>query len=132
MTTATIRRNMQKIMQNNAAVFRTQETLAEGCDLIDECAATYQVGVGEGAPHWGRAGGDPATWREDWEGVERKAVAVVVPGPWASSLQPPKHACCPRRSSTAHHHCRPPTSVPPLPPVASPPSLPPLAGHQAG
>ncbi|EFN54857.1 hypothetical protein CHLNCDRAFT_56196 [Chlorella variabilis] len=42
MTTATIRRNMQKIMQNNAAVFRTQETLAEGCDLIDECAATYQ------------------------------------------------------------------------------------------
>ncbi|EFJ49184.1 succinate dehydrogenase subunit A, mitochondrial [Volvox carteri f. nagariensis] len=39
--TAEIRRNMQKVMQNNAAVFRTQETLAEGCKLIDECAASF-------------------------------------------------------------------------------------------
>jgi succinate dehydrogenase (ubiquinone) flavoprotein subunit len=38
--TAEIRRNMQKIMQNNAAVFRTQETLAEGVKLIDECVET--------------------------------------------------------------------------------------------
>lgn len=43
LTTATIRRNMQRIMQNNAAVFRTQETLAEGCKLIDECTDSYQV-----------------------------------------------------------------------------------------
>ena len=43
LTTATIRRSMQKIMQNNAAVFRTQETLAEGCALIDECVDTYKV-----------------------------------------------------------------------------------------
>lgn len=40
--TAEIRRSMQKIMQNNAAVFRTQETLAEGVDLIDECVETYK------------------------------------------------------------------------------------------
>ena len=32
---------MQKIMQNNAAVFRTQETLAEGVELIDECVETF-------------------------------------------------------------------------------------------
>ncbi|GIL44803.1 hypothetical protein Vafri_2287 [Volvox africanus] len=39
--TAEIRRNMQKVMQNNAAVFRTQETLEEGCKLIDECSASF-------------------------------------------------------------------------------------------
>lgn len=39
--TAEIRRNMQKIMQNNAAVFRTQETLAEGATLIDECVESF-------------------------------------------------------------------------------------------
>eukprot|EP00238_Polyblepharides_amylifera_P011771 CAMPEP_0196585770 /NCGR_PEP_ID=MMETSP1081-20130531/51924_1 /TAXON_ID=36882 /ORGANISM="Pyramimonas amylifera, Strain CCMP720" /LENGTH=535 /DNA_ID=CAMNT_0041907429 /DNA_START=408 /DNA_END=2015 /DNA_ORIENTATION=+ len=33
-----VRLEMQKIMQNNAAVFRTQETLAEGRDLINGCA----------------------------------------------------------------------------------------------
>ncbi|KAL6759481.1 FAD binding domain-containing protein [Haematococcus lacustris] len=38
--TAEIRRSMQRIMQNNAAVFRTQETLKEGCTLIDECEKT--------------------------------------------------------------------------------------------
>lgn len=37
---------MQKIMQNNAAVFRTQETLAEGCDLIDECVESFQASGG--------------------------------------------------------------------------------------
>eukprot|EP00798_Chlamydomonas_sp_ICE-L_P027252 gene27251-2506_t len=40
--TADIRRNMQKIMQNDAAVFRTQETLAEGCGKIDACVDTFQ------------------------------------------------------------------------------------------
>eukprot|EP01114_Cavostelium_apophysatum_P001980 TRINITY_DN1172_c0_g1_i2.p1 TRINITY_DN1172_c0_g1~~TRINITY_DN1172_c0_g1_i2.p1 ORF type:complete len:323 (-),score=95.15 TRINITY_DN1172_c0_g1_i2:720-1688(-) len=35
--TADIRLKMQKIMQNNAAVFRTGDTLKEGVKLIDEC-----------------------------------------------------------------------------------------------
>jgi len=34
--TAAVRREMQKVMQNNAAVFRTQESLAEGVGLINE------------------------------------------------------------------------------------------------
>ena len=34
--TATIRLNMQRVMQNNAAVFRTGETLDEGAKLIDK------------------------------------------------------------------------------------------------
>jgi succinate dehydrogenase (ubiquinone) flavoprotein subunit len=34
--TAEIRLNMQKVMQDNAAVYRTQETLALGKTLIDE------------------------------------------------------------------------------------------------
>ncbi|XP_042015202.1 succinate dehydrogenase [ubiquinone] flavoprotein subunit, mitochondrial-like isoform X1 [Salvia splendens] len=34
--TSNIRLNMQRVMQNNAAVFRTQETLEEGCQLIDK------------------------------------------------------------------------------------------------
>ena len=37
--TAAIRLEMQRIMQNNAAVFRTGEVLEEGCRLIDECHA---------------------------------------------------------------------------------------------
>ncbi|CAG9462900.1 unnamed protein product [Pedinophyceae sp. YPF-701] len=38
---ASIRKNLQKIMQNNAAVFRTQETLAEGCELVDACFESF-------------------------------------------------------------------------------------------
>jgi succinate dehydrogenase / fumarate reductase flavoprotein subunit len=38
--TSEIRLNMQRIMQNNAAVFRTQEVLAEGVRLIDQAAAS--------------------------------------------------------------------------------------------
>ena len=34
--TAQLRLNMQKVMQNNCAVFRTGEVLAEGCKLIHE------------------------------------------------------------------------------------------------
>ena len=37
--TADLRLQMQKTMQNHAAVFRTGETLQEGCDLIDKCFA---------------------------------------------------------------------------------------------
>eukprot|EP01101_Sappina_pedata_P009321 TRINITY_DN53_c1_g1_i1.p2 TRINITY_DN53_c1_g1~~TRINITY_DN53_c1_g1_i1.p2 ORF type:complete len:639 (+),score=307.05 TRINITY_DN53_c1_g1_i1:572-2488(+) len=36
--TAEIRDDMQRIMQNHAAVFRTGETMKEGVDLLDECA----------------------------------------------------------------------------------------------
>ena len=35
--TAAVRLEMQRIMQNNAAVFRTGEVLEEGCRLIEEC-----------------------------------------------------------------------------------------------
>ena len=37
-STAEVRDGMQRIMQNNAAVFRTSEVLKEGCDLIDAAA----------------------------------------------------------------------------------------------
>ena len=40
--TASIRLDMQRIMQNNAAVFRTGEVLEEGCRLIDDCRATME------------------------------------------------------------------------------------------
>lgn len=42
LTTAEIRNRMQRVMQNNAAVFRTQETLEEGCNLIDETVKSYE------------------------------------------------------------------------------------------
>ena len=40
--TAVLRRKMQRVMQNNAAVFRTQSTLEEGVKLIDECHAQLE------------------------------------------------------------------------------------------
>ena len=40
-TTAKIRGDMQRLMQNNAAVFRTQEILSEGCQQIDEIAKRF-------------------------------------------------------------------------------------------
>ena len=39
--TAAIRADMQKVMQDNAAVYRTQETLALGKDLIDKTVASF-------------------------------------------------------------------------------------------
>ncbi|XP_071804490.1 succinate dehydrogenase [ubiquinone] flavoprotein subunit, mitochondrial-like [Asterias amurensis] len=42
MKVADIRLNMQRIMQNNAAVFRTGETLKEGVDLISDAYDTMQ------------------------------------------------------------------------------------------
>lgn len=39
--TAVIRKKMQKIMQDHAAVFRTQETLEDGCRLIDDCYESF-------------------------------------------------------------------------------------------
>ena len=41
-STADIRLNMQRIMQNNAAVFRTSEILTEGCELIDKAGAAMK------------------------------------------------------------------------------------------
>ena len=40
MTTAQIRKNMQRTMQNDAAVFRTSKTLKEGCEKIGQIAAS--------------------------------------------------------------------------------------------
>jgi len=40
--TADVREKMQRVMQNNAAVFRTGETLEEGCKLMDEVFAMFQ------------------------------------------------------------------------------------------
>lgn len=40
-TVATLRLKMQRIMQNHAAVFRTQEVLDEGIKLIDQARAEY-------------------------------------------------------------------------------------------
>ena len=48
LSTAKIRRSMQRIMQNDAAVFRTQESLASGCKLIDECVGTFEVSARAG------------------------------------------------------------------------------------
>ncbi|KAL3723849.1 hypothetical protein ACJRO7_035941 [Eucalyptus globulus] len=39
--TSKIRLNMQRVMQTNAAVFRTQETLEEGCKLIDKAWESF-------------------------------------------------------------------------------------------
>ena len=39
--TAALRLRMQRVMQNNAAVFRTGDTLDEGCRLIDDVQAAF-------------------------------------------------------------------------------------------
>ncbi|XP_038986716.1 succinate dehydrogenase [ubiquinone] flavoprotein subunit, mitochondrial-like [Phoenix dactylifera] len=41
LSTSKIHLNMQRVMQNNAAVFRTQETLGEGCQLIDKAWESF-------------------------------------------------------------------------------------------
>ncbi|KAA0149859.1 hypothetical protein FNF29_05684 [Cafeteria roenbergensis] len=40
-STAEVRGDMQKVMQDDAAVFRTQETLAQGCKRIDAVAKSF-------------------------------------------------------------------------------------------
>ena len=42
LSTASIRNRMQKVMQDNAAVYRTQETLFEGKGLIDETVQSFK------------------------------------------------------------------------------------------
>ena len=40
-------------MQNDAAVFRTQESLAQGCELIDDCVETFaDVGIADRGRVW--------------------------------------------------------------------------------
>eukprot|EP00732_Lithocolla_globosa_P005614 Lithocolla_globosa_v1_NODE_5904_length_1167_cov_59.942446.p1 type:complete len:323 gc:universal NODE_5904_length_1167_cov_59.942446:1011-43(-) len=52
-TTAEIRGAMQSTMQNNAAVFRTEETLVEGAKLIDEvCKSFDEVTVKDKGMIW--------------------------------------------------------------------------------
>jgi succinate dehydrogenase / fumarate reductase flavoprotein subunit len=44
---------MQKHMQNDAAVFRTSKTLAEGCAKVGEVAATLpQIRIGDRSTVW--------------------------------------------------------------------------------
>jgi len=44
---------MQRVMQNNAAVFRTQETLAEGCSQIDAVVEEFEhVGIKDRTLVW--------------------------------------------------------------------------------
>ena len=47
-STAKLRGEMQRVMQNHAAVFRTGETLAEGCDLVQQAFAKLSdIGVSD-------------------------------------------------------------------------------------
>ena len=51
--TAQIRDEMQHVMQNNAAVFRTGEVLEEGCKLIDDVYRSFdQVAVADRSMVW--------------------------------------------------------------------------------
>ena len=51
--TAAIRREMQKVMQADAAVFRTQETLAHGVRAIDAVVASFNdVGIVDRSLVW--------------------------------------------------------------------------------
>lgn len=51
--TATIRNHMQRAMQDNAAVFRTQETLAEGVKLVNEIYQSFaDVGISDRSLVW--------------------------------------------------------------------------------
>jgi succinate dehydrogenase / fumarate reductase flavoprotein subunit len=53
MRTADIRLNMQRVMQNHAAVFRTGDSLKEGVTKLNEVFATFaQVGVADRTMVW--------------------------------------------------------------------------------
>jgi succinate dehydrogenase (ubiquinone) flavoprotein subunit len=53
MHTAEIRRNMQRTMQNHAAVFRVQKTLEEGCKKISEVYDSFKhVGIKDRSLIW--------------------------------------------------------------------------------
>ena len=45
--------NGGRVLQNDAAVFRTQETLEHGCKNIDECVASFEdVGIQDRSMVW--------------------------------------------------------------------------------
>jgi succinate dehydrogenase / fumarate reductase flavoprotein subunit len=53
LSTAHIRDEMQSVMQRHAAVFRTEETLAEGVKLIDEVVQSYKdIGISDRGMVW--------------------------------------------------------------------------------
>jgi len=53
MKTSEIRNNLQRAMQRDAAVFRTQETMEEGCDKVNEIVASMsQVNVTDRSMIW--------------------------------------------------------------------------------
>ncbi|MEK7397757.1 MAG: FAD-binding protein, partial [Candidatus Poribacteria bacterium] len=53
LSTAHIRDNMQRVMQNNAAVFREEESLSEGVKLIDDVYKTYSdIGIEDKGMVW--------------------------------------------------------------------------------
>jgi succinate dehydrogenase / fumarate reductase flavoprotein subunit len=53
LSTAQIRLNMQRTMQNNAAVFRTGEVLQEGCEQIESVYRSFsEVSVGDRGLIW--------------------------------------------------------------------------------
>ena len=45
LATSVIRDDMQQVMQDNAAVYRTQETLAEGKRLIDLTVKSFRYAM---------------------------------------------------------------------------------------
>jgi len=57
-TTAELRMKMQKNMQTNAAVFRTGETLQQGCDIMDEVIEDFKSGV--------QVNDRSTVWNTDW------------------------------------------------------------------
>jgi succinate dehydrogenase / fumarate reductase flavoprotein subunit len=51
--TAKVRLDMQRVMQNHAAVFRTGESLQEGIDLLEQVFASFaEVGVSDRSLVW--------------------------------------------------------------------------------
>lgn len=53
LSTAHIRNNMQRIMQNHAAVFRVEKSLQEGCQKIDVALGMYdRVGISDRSLIW--------------------------------------------------------------------------------
>lgn len=53
MPTAQIRRNMQRVMQDHAAVFRTEDVLLEGCSKISEVWESYkELGIKDRGLIW--------------------------------------------------------------------------------
>ncbi len=53
MPTSVIRKNMQRVMQNHAAVFRTEEVLREGCAQISEVWESYkELGIKDRGLIW--------------------------------------------------------------------------------